>query len=194
MNQPSIRQLTINAATDNLGPEDYRDIYNELRRQDPEEPGRYAISLDAFIQAIGSQYSKAAWSKYHRAQLDLNRTMRNELRQAVGLAALPPTVQDAMAHLDPNAEVIQVGDDQPRRAVLIGHPEPILLYINGGVQVDEPRAAKKGHVTAVTRPRRGRIAVPMDLYRRLNQRRKQAGLTWSELIARLEDIDLGEKK
>ena len=70
----------------------------------------YRMSLDAFVAAVQSAFSKALWSKYHNGQAPLNRTMRNELRTAVGLPLLPPTVAAVMQGVDSNALVVQGGN------------------------------------------------------------------------------------
>ena len=183
-------QLTANAAIDTLTDADYRDIYNELRRQDPEDPDRYAISLDTFGQAIHSTLTKASWSKYHRGLLDLNRTMRNELRAAVGLPALPPTIAEATAHLHPNATITQIGDNpHPHRALLIAANEPLTLHINGSVTVqpetDPPPTSTKRPVTPVTRSPRRAIYLPVEQFDRINRIRQQTRLTWPDLLAQL---------
>jgi hypothetical protein len=59
--------------------------------------GKRVMSLDAFVTAVRSTFSKAQWSKYHNGQAPLNRTMRNELRTAVGLPLLPPTLAEVNA-------------------------------------------------------------------------------------------------
>ena len=96
--------ITRDATLDDLSAADYKDVYDELRGRDP-VTGAYAVSLDKFVTMVTSAYSKAQWSKYHNGEATLTRTMRNELRRAVGLAPLPPTVADATAAASPDAAV-----------------------------------------------------------------------------------------
>lgn len=151
--------VTARAAQDALSEVDYRDIYEELRALDA-ETGVYAVALDRFVVLVGSRFSKASWSKYHRGEMVLNRTMRNELRRAVGLDELPMTVEEAVAAgADPDAEVWRVGGAGATRVVLVAATEPVGLYLNGTVQLLRGEAVATttvDHVTAVTARRRGR--------------------------------------
>ena len=121
--------VTKDATLDNLSVNDYRDIFTELRQN---------LSLDKLIGVMGSSYSKATWSKYERGELELNRTMRSELRKAVNLPALPETVADAVSHrTSPDAEVWTVGDGafSAGKVLLInGEHQDLVLHVNGTVQ------------------------------------------------------------
>lgn len=192
----SVRVLTRDASVDALGDTDYREIYDEVRGFDA-QTGRYAVSLDEFVGLVGSQFSKAAWSKYHRGELELNRTMRSELRRAVGLDALPLTVADAVAGVDPDAEVVQVGEDVVRRVVLVGTGEVVTLVCNGSVAVErgsrgegETAAAPGSRVTGVTRDRKG-VFVPAPVFERVNALRRASGLSWVEVLEAAEKVLAG---
>ncbi len=192
----SVRVLTRDASVDALSDTDYREIYDEVRGFDA-VTGRYAVSLDEFVGLVGSQFSKAAWSKYHRGELELNRTMRSELRAAVGMPVLPPTVVEAVQGVDPDAEVVQVGDDLVRRVVLVGTGERVTLVCNGTVEVarGEGRgaedAAPGSRVTAVTRDRKG-VFVPAPVFERVNALRRASGLSWVEVLEAAEKVLAGE--
>lgn len=107
----TITRLTRNPVTalanDPLTEQDYRDIFTELREK---------MSLDRLVAQVGSRYSKAQWSKYERAQAPLTVTMRNELRCAVGMIELPPSVPTALAGVDPDGTVYQAGKNAPDAA------------------------------------------------------------------------------
>lgn len=150
----SITTITRNAAVDDLTDADYRDIYDEIRQLDA-AAGRYAVSLDKFVDLIGSTFSKALWSKYHNGQAEINRTMRNELRRAVGLDALPPTIADATTqNLDANAEVVTIGDGIGQRCLIIAEPQPLTIHVNGSITAQAPAAPHSDAVTDVTRQRK----------------------------------------
>lgn len=83
MSEIPVTTVTRNADVDDLTDADYRDIYDEVRQLDS-DTGNYAISLDKFVALAQSIYSKALWSKYHNGMVELNRTMRSELRSAWG--------------------------------------------------------------------------------------------------------------
>jgi len=108
-----ITELTRNPVTalanDPLSESDYRDIFAELRQQ---------ISLDKLVALVGSEYSKAQWSKYERGQAPLTVAMRNELRAAVGMNQLPPSVQSALSDIDPNGTVYKAGKTAPDAAFM----------------------------------------------------------------------------
>lgn len=152
--------VTVDAERDDLTEQDYREIYNELRGQDPARAGAYAVSLDRFVQAIGSHYTKGLWSKWQRWWVQekganpLNREMRSELRQAVGLPPLAATVVQAVAGVDPNAQVVQVGDRVPDQVVLVGVDGPIRLHINGTVRVEEQDPGEQDNGEAGRAPAR----------------------------------------
>ena len=192
----SVRVLTRDASVDALGDTDYREIYDEVRGFDAVS-GRYAVSLDEFVGMVGSQFSKAAWSKYHRGELELNRTMRSELRAAVGMAVLPPTVVEAVQGVDPDAEVVQVGDDLVRRVVLVGTGERVTLVCNGSVTAEtgsrgegEMAATPGSRVTGVTRDRKG-VFVPAPVFERVNALRRASGLSWVEVLEAAEKVLAG---
>lgn len=125
--------LTERADTDALSDQDYWEVYHfELRGWD-EGAHKYRVSLDAFVEMVHSTYSKALWSKYHNKAAPLNRTMRNELRRAVGMAPLPLTVAEAVAMADANARVVRVGTATPDQVLLIGDPGPLTITVNGEV-------------------------------------------------------------
>ena len=93
--------------------------------------------------------------------------MRNELRRAVGLAALPPTVAEATATASPSAAVWQVGDGVPDTVIMVSG-EPCTISVNGAVD-----GAKTPHVTSgvtagrIERKRYIRPCIPESLSERL---------------------------
>lgn len=183
--------VTADAGQDRLGEQDYREIYDEVRALD-EATGKYGVSLDAFVELVHSEYSKAAWSKYHRAELELNRTMRNELRGAVGMALLPLTIAEATAGVDADATVVQVGGDTVRRVVMLGVNDAVTVHWNGtvsawtGCQGDKVTGDAGSHrVTGVTRDRKA-VFVPARLFDRVNALRRESGLSWGEVLEAAE--------
>ncbi len=136
MNQ-TVTLVTRDASLDDLSAGDYRDIFAEIREK---------MSLDKFCALVGSQYSKAQWSKYeHSPDMQPTRRMRNELRIAVGRPELPVTVEQATRQASPDASVWQIGDGVPEHVIMVG-AEPVTLHVNSGVSVVVPQA----HVTNVT--------------------------------------------
>lgn len=170
-----IKTITHNATQDNLTDHDYHDIYNELRGHNEAERS-YAISLDKFIIQISSNFSKALWSKYHNDQIELNRAMRNELRAAVGLPLLPPTVEESISGVDPDATVIQVGEDQPDRVLLVGKRGDLNIHlINGSVSTSA--------VTEVTSsPRLRRHLIRPVVTPEQKEKVLLLGASWKEVI------------
>jgi len=105
----------------------YREIYDELREN---------TSLAKFVVVVQSSRSRAWWSKYERGLLDLDRTAKNELRAAVGLEPLVPSVTNALAHVHPDAQVWRIGDnDVAHRVVTLCTDREIALRANGVVEV-----------------------------------------------------------
>lgn len=171
----TVTEVTRNAESDTLTPTDYREIYDELRSNH---------TLRQFVAMTQTRYSIAWWSKYERGELELTREARSELRQAVGMPQLVPTIAEAIADVDPNAVVYRVGERQPDRIVLVGYDEPLTLHLNGSLTVVD--LASDQRVTAVTRRVR-RVSVKVDtaLHERLNQARQAAGLSWAEFLGKL---------
>ncbi len=186
------RVTTAPAESDDLQPSDYRDIYDELRTK---------CSLRLFCETIRSQYSIAWWSKFERGEMQLTREARQELRAVVGLAPLPPTVQEATAAIRPDAAVYQVGtvghDAPAGRVVLVGADAPaaLTLHLNGHLTVDDASAAQAPEplVTRLQRPSQPRtpskaIRVSPESFERLQGHRKALGLTWDALLVGMLDL------
>ena len=176
MTQPPVTLVTRTArAADQLTDADYRDIYDELRQQH---------SLRQFVQISNTQYSIAWWSKFEHNDIALTRQARNELRAAVGLPPLPLTVEQATAAIDPDAAIYQVGNDAITRVVLIAHPTPLTMHLNGTLDVDD--LAPQPRVTPVTRPRNRRtVSIQPSLWQRLNATRRAQNVTWDQLLQRV---------
>ena len=138
MNIP-VTLVTQNANQDDLSETDYREMYQELRDN---------YSLRDFVALAKSAKSIAYWSKYERGESGIGRAERNELRRAVGLPGLVPTVADAMADVDEDAEVLAIGDKPKNRVFLATKGESLTIYANGSV------TASLDRVTSVTRKRK----------------------------------------
>lgn len=171
---------------DDLSDSDYRDIYDEIRA---------GHALRGFIEIAGSTLSASWWSQWEKGDKNLTRRARNDLRRAVALPQLPPTVEDAItAHVHPDAEVARVGDDpQARRVLLLATGAAVTVSWNG----DGPQIVTRDDVTGVTRtqpentvrrPRRAKraaLSLPVDLHDNLNAARQRAGLSWPAFLSRL---------
>lgn len=118
------------AGSDDKTPEDYRDIFEELRAN---------RSLRKLVEAAGAAEGRIAyWSRYERnpdAVPDLDG--KNELRRLVGLPQLdPPAGAVVAAAADPAAAVWQVGDGPADRVILLARPGPVTIHVNeAGPQV-----------------------------------------------------------
>ena len=121
--------VTRNASADSLTDADYGEIFAELRQQH---------SLAQLCELLQSKYSRALWNKYERGETTLTRTMRNELRRAVGLPLLPPTVAEAAAAASPDAAVWQVGTGPAEHVIMVASPEPLTLHVNARCVLPEP--------------------------------------------------------
>lgn len=185
--QVSVTVVTAEAVrSDELTDQDYADIYEEVRRK---------MSLRAFVDLAGSVYSIAWWSKLEAGKATLTRQAKRELRRVVGLPDLRPTVEEAVAGVDPDATVYRVGEGQPDRVVLVGHgAHQVLMRLNGRLDVvadaDDGEGGEDGSAAVVTgvtrycRPR-GRIMLERDAWERLNEARTRAGLSWAAFLAPL---------
>ena len=172
--QPSVTLVTANAAADDLTEQEYMEIFLELRA------GR---SLDAFCKLLDSQYSKAFWSKVERGDTPLTRAARTELRRAVGLSPLRPTVAEVVAAADPDAAVYQIGQQPARVIVLVGVPSTVTLRCTDNAVTTVHTVSR---VTPVTRAA-SNVRVPTGIFTRLNEFRRSAGLSWAALMERALD-------
>ncbi len=188
----AVTVITRDGALDALHPDDYREIYDEIRQYDA-ATNRYGVSLDKFVALVESSYSKTTWWKWHQGELELTRTMRNELRRGVGMPPMNLTIAEAVAGVDENAEVVQVGGETPNRVVLVGTHEAITLHLNGTIAAVAgldgaarsltPQAAGKAVVTSVTkRLARRSVSLPMTVFERTNEARLSAGLSWEDFL------------
>lgn len=152
--------LTQNATQDDLSAADYRDIFSELREK---------MSLDKLVAALGSQYSKAQWSKYERdPNMELTRTMRSELRRSVGLPELPLTVEEAVRQASPDAAVWRVGDGEIEHVILSDTPPPTVARVTMVTGGSAPRKRYTRPCVSDAQKRRF-LALP-------------TGSTWSDVI------------
>jgi hypothetical protein len=180
--KPVVTLVTSAAASaDELSDTDYREIYDELRSK---------ATLRQFAEFIKSKVSFAWWSKFERGSAHLDRERRQELRRAVGLAPLPPTVTEATETVSPNAMVWRVGNGTPDRVVLMfgeeAH-EPITFRLNGSLQIVDEECVQSSVVTGVTRPRDrssyAGLSVRRETRKRLNAARVRSGQTWDEFLS-----------
>lgn len=195
MGNGAVTLVTRDATLDDLSASDYRDIYDELRGLGV-VPGReYALSLDQFLALVRSAYSKAQWSKYHNGETKLTRAMRNELRSAMHLPLLPPTVAEATAAASPDAAVWQVGEGAAEHVIMVTTHRPITLHVNGAVTAVDDTAQHPASVdvTGVTR-----TVAPRRYYARpaasaaQNERRLRLGAKWAQIIeAGLDALENG---
>ena len=152
--------MTQHATADNLSDSDYRDIYDELRGRQGDS-GAYTVSLDKFVALTSSRYSKALWAKYQSGEASLNRTQRSELRVAVGLAALPYTVEEAAGTADPDALVVRIGDDKPHSIIMVATRKELEISVNGAITAKETQGTPIARVTSVTRRHRKHYVRPV---------------------------------
>lgn len=175
---PTVTLVTTRAqSADDLTDQDYRDIYSEIRSR---------MSLRAFVAIVHSGYTIGYWSKWENSpDLVLTRQARNELRAAVNLPVLPPTVAEALQQVDPNAAVYHVGADRPDRLVMVGADVPaVTLRLNGSLTVGDGEPVSASLVSPDT-PRRSRpptkaVRFSPATFDRLATLRRDAGLSWDE--------------
>jgi len=163
-------------AADQLSEQDYRDIYTEVRAR---------MTLRAMIELVGSRYSPGWWSKYEHGEATLTRIARNELRRAVSLPQLPPTLAEVIARADPDATVYQVGPEPARRIILVGQAGPVSLHLNGSLRATDDQTYDTV-LPRLQRPQRHAarksIHLPIKTWERLSEARRAANLTWPDFL------------
>ena len=173
--------ITHDATLDSLSLADYADIWTELRQNH---------SLRDCIAVMQSQLSPARWSQYEKREEGKDtpsRQMRNDLRRAVGLPLLPPTVAEATAQASPDAAVwyiSTVGEQPPDTVIMVAAEHEIWVHVNGTVEVTQP-PQRDMPVTQVTngkvaRKRYIRPCVPESYAERLQG--LGDGFTWADVI------------
>jgi len=162
----TITRVSKDASQDNLTESDYRDIFAELRD---------GISLAKFCVLVVSSFSPATWNKWELGRLPLTRTMRQELRRGVSMVALPPTLAECVANVDPDAEVVRVGEEPVKFVILAGAVGRLNLSLNGSVADVSPPAPRQD--------RRHRLTVSNANFEWLCS----AGLSADEAIERMKE-------
>lgn len=138
-----IEQVTINAsqAVDDYSPEDYWNIYCELRNYDP-QTRTYGLTATQLIDRLQSKFDRAVWSNYQysyeksmsdpNVRVRLTRAMKSELRAAIKVAPLVPTVQEAVSAADPDSEVLKIGSGIPQYVLMVGECPPLMIRVYNG--------------------------------------------------------------
>jgi hypothetical protein len=167
-------------SSDELSEQDYRDIYGEIREK---------CSLRQFSEFIHSEVSFAWWGQFEKGEKTLSQDRKSELRRAVGLPALPLTVAQATASVDPDAVVWRLGEGVPDRVVLVGvgTHEPLMLRLNGDLRILEELGEEPVTGVSPTRRRlyRKHITIREQTWERLNAARCEAGLGWEGFLEQL---------
>ena len=182
----TITRVSKDASQDNLTESDYRDIFAELRD---------GISLAKFCVLVSSSFSPATWNKWELGRLPLTRTMRQELRRGVSMVALPPTLAECVANVDPDAEVVRVGEEPVRFVILTGAVGRLSLRLNGSVTLAGDKAPEP-LITSVIRAQGAKRDKPSPSTLRraeLRKRCRMAGYTLEdaaeETLKRIERLE-----
>ena len=148
----TVTTITANAGQDVLSEQDYLDIYQEINPKHP-DTGKPVLSLDKFVAHIGSRFTKATWNNWLLGKQASNRTMRNELRAAVKMPALPMSIEEALSDISQDAEIVEIGNGETRRVIKLKTVENIVVYVNGTITAtgaDTPPVARVIGVTSET--------------------------------------------
>lgn len=182
----TVTPVTANASIDAFTEQDYKEIYQEVRGYD-EATNTYALSLDKFLLQVGQPPTKATWSKWHNGELEINRTMKNMLRAAVGIPLLPLSLEQALADIAQDAEIVQIGEGaEPHRVIKIATAESLTIYVNGTITAARQDEPVTDRVTGVTTQkndtrRRYRPELPPECRELIDAVRKQ-GLSFQEIL------------
>ncbi len=160
----TVTTITANAGQDVLSEQDYLDIYQEINPKHP-ATGKPRMSLDKFVAFIGSRFTKATWNNWllsqdasnrtTRSKQASNRTMRNELRAAVYMPALPLSIEEALSDISQDAEIVEIGNGETMRVIKLKTVENIVVYVNGTITAtsqDTPLADRVIEVTSEDNP------------------------------------------
>lgn len=196
-----VEVLATPGQADDLSPDDYRTIYDELRD---------GISLDRMLRTqpgearprLDSQYTKGTWGRYE-ATGKLNEQMKDDLRRAVGLPPRPRTAAEAVQDIHPLAEVVRVSNGHAgpaRRVVMLATHENVTLRwmqdgqasVEGAPEAHTESApaapARADAQTARVRPRTRAVrgfSVPARIGARLEAVRAEIGGSWGATFERL---------
>lgn len=159
---------TPEARLDDLTDQDYRDIYEELRR------GR---SLAEFCTLIQTVVHKSWWSQYETGTKHLNTERKNELRRSVSRGELAPDVSKALEAVTSDATVWRVGTGDANHVIMLAQdaPETLTVRLNHTVHVLTSDDAGNGPtpvVTGVTRHWKRWSDMPLGMLRRAIENRQ----------------------
>ncbi len=108
---------------------------------------------------------------------------RNILRRAVKQPELPISVEQALADVDPDARVIEIGNEQPpQHVLLIGTSQALDIHVNGTVSARPSLPARPQAAPKRDRPKLVRPAARKDQVERHSKLRSQP--SWSDIIER----------
>ena len=120
-----VTAITANATQDDLSDAQYIEIAEE---------NAGGKSWRKFAEFIGSAYSHTSWQNWTSGTKSMPRAAKNELRRLLGMAELVPTVADALADVDPDAEIFDVGNGGTVCRVLkLRNRDAMTIYVNGAV-------------------------------------------------------------
>jgi hypothetical protein len=177
----NIELLTENAeACETMSEEGYRDIYDELRNT--HLPMKERPSLDKFCSLIESKIPKMTWSRWEKGEGKLTRVMRNELRVAMRLDVLPPTVLEVMDDIDPDVKIVKVGNNETSYVILVGTSEVMTVDLTEhGLEI--ANVAKQSVLVDLFKKKRVRKPLIRPIASERQRDLKQlTGCSWSEII------------
>lgn len=153
---------------DDLTDQDYRDIYEELRR------GR---SLAEFCTLIQTVVHKSWWSQYETGTRHLNTERKNELRRSVSAHELAPDVAKALEAVTADATVWRVGTGTANHVIMLAQdaPETLTVSLNHTIHIDTPVDAGNAStpvVTGVTRHWKRWSDMPLHVLRQAIENRQ----------------------
>ena len=153
---------------DDLTNQDYRDIYEELRR------GR---SLAEFCTLIQTAVHKSWWSQYEAGGRHLNTERKNELRRSVSRGELAPDVSKALEAVTSDARIWRVGTGDANHVIMLAPdaPRTLTVSLNHTIHVitpDDASNAAETVVTGVTRHWKRWSDMPLGMLRRAIENRQ----------------------
>ena len=206
--------LTENANYDQFSDQDYRDMIDEIKSVLEKNqgggllPGKQA-SWPKIIEYLDSDRTPTEWSGWYKGERKIFWDMKNAIRKAFGQKLLPePTKSILEREVNESAQIVtslsvaELNDEKPVNYVFLGKvgeytTEQIKSFLGAknSCYIGNGKEEEEGTAKGFLRADRVDKIRPSYLDKELNEKRKNLGVSWEEIVlAGIEYLTIEKKK